>query len=532
MTNHEDFASGAGEEYGSAPGHPPRDADREQGPLPGGARRSHRGASEAAPGYPAYDQAPGYGEGPGHRPGHPAAGPYGQAPGGPGGGSHRGRAETTPGPTPAPDGPYADPRRAYGIDQGGQQSGDYVYGAPYDDGAYRPEPPGNHGEHLPRTYGEHPPGAPGGYGDPLPGAVGGYGGPSDAQAWGHSSAQDPYAPPVPSGDGWSPAPAAAHPWAAQPDHAYEAQQAQPRAYEHTALPQTQDHTALPQSYEHTALLPVLEEFRDVREAEASGPEAGTPQPAPAPRTGSPIIPPGIQPAALTAALGLLLAGGAAVGKPGLAVILVVLEAVTAAGWFRLNGMWPARQGIVLAFLAGVTADIALLAADGSHGPAVLLGTLGVWLLLVLVLQLRHHGSADERLSSLTATSASTLLTVVAAGYLATATSHAGSDPVAVGVIAVAAATVVRALRLPGGGGFSVVLSLLAAGASGYLTGGATDFGSFDGVLLALAAGLCAVIGLRVASYDFPSRFVHFTAGVALPLTAAAPIVYILGTALN
>ena len=49
---------------------------------------------------------------------------------------------------------------------------------------------------------------------------------------------------------------------------------------------------------------------------------------------------------------------------------------------------------------------------------------------------------------------------------------------------------------------------------------------------ASAAGVCALIGLRVASYDYPSRFVHLTAGVALPLTAAAPAVYLLGRALG
>ncbi|CAM5228086.1 hypothetical protein SMICM304S_11179 [Streptomyces microflavus] len=38
-------------------------------------------------------------------------------------------------------------------------------------------------------------------------------------------------------------------------------------------------------------------------------------------------------------------------------------------------------------------------------------------------------------------------------------------------------------------------------------------------------------GLRVASYDYPSRFVHMTAGVALPLTVAAPAVYLIGRAL-
>lgn len=59
----------------------------------------------------------------------------------------------------------------------------------------------------------------------------------------------------------------------------------------------------------------------------------------------------------------------------------------------------------------------------------------------------------------------------------------------------------------------------------------TELGT-SGALLGGAAGLCALIGHRVASYDYPSRFVHFTAGVALPLTAAAPAVYLLGRALG
>ncbi|NEA01481.1 hypothetical protein G3I28_19460, partial [Streptomyces sp. SID10116] len=77
--------------------------------------------------------------------------------------------------------------------------------------------------------------------------------------------------------------------------------------------------------------------------------------------------------------------------------------VTAAGWFRLNGMWPARQGIALAFLGGVVADVALLAVGKEDAPAAVLGTLGVWVLLVLVLQLRSHAGADERMYGLMAT---------------------------------------------------------------------------------------------------------------------------------
>ncbi|WP_282795320.1 hypothetical protein [Streptomyces sp. CC224B] len=237
---------------------------------------------------------------------------------------------------------------------------------------------------------------------------------------------------------------------------------------------------------------------------------------------SPIIEPGMQPALLTAVLGLLLAGGAAVGQYALLVPLVLLQAVTAAGWFRLNGMWPARQGIALAFLGGLVADAALLATGEGNAPAAILGTLGVWVLLVLVLQLRSHAGADERMYGLMATVASSALTIIAAGHLA-----AVHEAATVGGIAVAAAVLARALPLPTPA--SVVVALLAAAGAGIAVGGPTDFGS-KGAVLGLAAGVCALVGHRVASYDYPSRFVHFTAGVALPLAAAAPAVYLLGRA--
>ncbi|MFH8736922.1 hypothetical protein [Streptomyces sp. NPDC017964] len=235
---------------------------------------------------------------------------------------------------------------------------------------------------------------------------------------------------------------------------------------------------------------------------------------------SPIIEPGMQPAALTALLGLLLAGGAAVGQYALLVPLVLLQAVTAAGWFRLNGMWPARQGIALAFAGGLAADAALLVTGREHAPAAILGTLGVWVLLTLVLQLRSHAAPDERMYGLMATVASAALAIVATGHLA-----ADPDAVTVGAVAVAVAVLARALPLPTPA--SVAVALLAAAGAGIAAGGMTDMGS-KGALLGLGAGVCALIGHRVASYDYPSRFVHMTAGVALPLAAAAPAVYLLG----
>lgn len=238
---------------------------------------------------------------------------------------------------------------------------------------------------------------------------------------------------------------------------------------------------------------------------------------------SPIIEPGMQPAGLTAVLAVLLSVTAQVGSYALVVPLVILQAVTAAGWFRLNGMWPARQGIALAFAGALVADVALLAAGRENGPAAILGTLGVWVLLSLVMQLRSHADPDTRITGLMATVASAALAIVATGHLA-----ADPDAVTVGAAAVAVAILARALPLPTVA--SVVVSLLAAAGAGIAVGGMTGMGA-KGALLGAGAAVCALIGHRVASYDYPSRFVHFTAGVALPLAAAAPVVYVLGRAL-
>ncbi|MEU5130253.1 hypothetical protein [Streptomyces mobaraensis] len=236
-----------------------------------------------------------------------------------------------------------------------------------------------------------------------------------------------------------------------------------------------------------------------------------------------ILSPGLQPALLTAVLAALVALAAPLGQAALAVPVVLLQAVTAAGWFRLNGMWPARQGIALAFLGGLVADAGLLAVKAERAPTVVLGTLGVWLLLVVMLQLRSHASPDERLYGLTTAGGSTVLAVLAAGHLA-----ADRDAVVVGGIAVAVTVLARALPLPSMA--SPVVALLAAAGAGVLGGQLTHTGG-SAALLGLAAGVCALVGLRVASYDYPSRFVHMTAGVALPLALAAPAVYVMGRAL-
>ncbi|MFQ6141480.1 hypothetical protein ACLMNJ_00195 [Streptomyces seoulensis] len=344
---------------------------------------------------------------------------------------------------------------------------------------------------------------------------------------------------TPLGHQDQPAPAPAHHAQQQPSaaEAYAAQQQQPSAAEPYAAQQQQPSAAPAQEPAYGRQTPAPA-HPPVTAPEAAANGAG-PGYGPATLGGnarvtdaqraraegrSPVIEPGMQPAALTALLGLLLAGAAQAGTYALLVPLVLLQAVTAAGWFRLNGMWPARQGIALGFAGALVCDAAVLATGRAHAPAAILGTLGVWVLLSLVLQLRSHADPDERMYGLTATVAAAALAIVATGYLA-----GGADAVTVGAASVAVAVLARALPLPTAA--SVVVALLAAAGAGVAVGGATGLGT-KGAVLGAGAAVCALIGHRAASYDYPSRFVHFTAGVALPLTAAAPAVWVLGRALG
>ncbi|WP_411575943.1 hypothetical protein [Streptomyces mutabilis] len=350
------------------------------------------------------------------------------------------------------------------------------------------------------------PQAPQAYQEPASPAYGSHGG--------YAPQQQPQQPYQPQAYAQQPQPQA---FAQQPRP--EVYAPQPEAYE----PQPQAYAQQPQPHQQrTAPDPAPTDEPDYGPATLAGNTRITDAQRARAEGRSPIIDPGMQPAGLTALLGLLLAGGAALGTYALLVPLVVLQAVTAAGWFRLNGMWPARQGIALGFAAALAADAAMLVSDRS--PAAILGTLGVWVLLSLVLQLRSHADPDERMYGLMATVVAAALAVVAGGYLA-----ADADAVTVGAIAVAVAVVARALPLPTAA--SPVVALLAAAGAGIAAGAMTDFGT-SGALLGAGAAVCALIGHRVAAYDYPSRFVHFTAGVALPLAAAAPAVYLLGRALG
>ncbi|GAA2140548.1 hypothetical protein GCM10009760_23800 [Kitasatospora kazusensis] len=232
-------------------------------------------------------------------------------------------------------------------------------------------------------------------------------------------------------------------------------------------------------------------------------------PVPAARTGSPVIGPGLPSALLTAALAAPLAVGAVAGQLPQALAVAALQTLTAAGWFRLNGMWPARQGIALAALTGFAADAAVLAGAGAAG---VLGVLGGALLLVLVLQTFRPSDPAERFYALTVLGSGAALAGLCSVLLLGTHVPAAVAAVAVTVLLAALAA---ALRLPGA--VAVPVALLLGAGTAVLAGAPVAVGAL--------AAVGALVGRRVASYDFPSRFVHLTAGVALPLAVAAPLVW-------
>ncbi|WTW96516.1 hypothetical protein OG216_25525 [Streptomycetaceae bacterium NBC_01309] len=241
-------------------------------------------------------------------------------------------------------------------------------------------------------------------------------------------------------------------------------------------------------------------------------------------------PPGLVPALLTSGLAGVLIAGAVVGGPAIVASVAVLQVVTAAGWFRLHGMWPARQGIALAILAGGAADVAvLLAGDDALGilPGILAAVLGV----VLVQQLARRDGRPELLPALTVTASAALLTVLDVLFVLAARVESpdvrDGALVVVGAAAVAAAVIPAAMPLPGPLG--AALGLAAAAVAGLVAGSVLNLGG-TAVVLGVGAGLMGLLGRRTAGYDHPSKFVHFTAGVALPLALAAPAVYLLGRA--
>ncbi|MGW1996923.1 hypothetical protein [Embleya sp. NPDC001921] len=501
----------------------------------------YQGEPQADPGAPG----PGYGEQAfapaGEHYGEPYGGPAGEAYGGP----HPGGGHAEPGryAQPAEHGGYGYPQPSYAGPDGSPES--------YPAQGYAPE------SYAPEPYaqGSYPQESPAqAYAEPVPsGPGGGYGYP-DAPEMSPALAEpgrDAYGSGYPDQDGaTSVLPAIVEPlpeagtdhsggYGAEVDH-YDAG---PTDYAGTDYSGA-DYAGTDHDADHepdAAGATDLDRGRDLEHAGGTGRRAAR---VPAQRTGEPSTraartprtprtpiwdPPGMLPALCTVGLAAVLAATAIAGKPALVLGVAFLQVLTAAGWFRLNGMWPARQGIALVVLAAFATDIAVY-AKGEQGLASVPAVLACTLLVVLALQARSGARPGELLPALTVTTSAALIAAFDVAYLVAGDLEGGpidaGAAVVAAVLAAGVATLVRAVPLPPAVAPipSWLLGTAAGAGAGIALGGEAPYAA----LLGAGAAALALLGRRIAGYDHPSRFVHFTAGVSLPLALAAPAAYLLG----
>lgn len=502
----------------------------------------YQGEPQADPGAP--------GSGYGEQAFAPAAEHYGEPYGAPAGEAYGG---------PHPGGGYAEPGQ-YGqpVEHGGHGYPQQSYAGPdgshesYAAQGYVPEP------HAPDPYAQepYPQGSyaqgspPQAYAEPVPsGPGGGYGYPDATEMLPAlaESGRDAYGSGYPDQDGaTSVLPAIVEPlpeagtdhsggYGAEVDH-YDGGRADYSGTDYSGTDYDADHAL--DAAGAAGLDPDLDRGRDLEHTVGTGRRVAR---VPAQRTGEPSTraartprtpiwdPPGMLPALCTVGLAAVLAVTAIAGKPALVLGVAFLQVLTAAGWFRLNGMWPARQGIALVVLAAFATDIAVY-AKGEQGLASVPAVLACTLLVVLALQARSGARPGELLPALTVTTSAALITAFDVTYLVAGDLEGG--PIDAGAAVVAAvfaagvATLVRAVPLPPAVAPipSWLLGAAAGAGAGIALGGEAPYAA----LLGAGAAALGLLGRRIAGYDHPSRFVHFTAGVSLPLALAAPAAYLLG----
>ncbi|MFI6980672.1 hypothetical protein ACIBSV_19050 [Embleya sp. NPDC050154] len=504
----------------------------------------YQGDPQADPGA----SGPGYGE-PAFAPagehyGEPYGAPAGEAYGGP----HPGGGHAEPGPyaQPVEHGGHGYPQQSYAGPDGSHGS----YAAQgYEPESYAPEPYAQEPYPQQGSYPQESP--PQAYAEPVPsGPGGGYGYPDATEmspALAESGRDDAYGSGYPDQDGaTSVLPAIVEPLPeAGTDHSggygaevdlydegradYAGTDYSGTDYSGTDYPGTDydaDHAL--DAAGATALEPAVGTGRRVARVPAQRTGEPSTRAARTPRT--PIWdPPGMLPALCTVGLAAVLAVTAIAGKPALVLGVAFLQVLTAAGWFRLNGMWPARQGIALVVLAAFATDIAVY-AKGEQGLASVPAVLACTLLVVLALQARSGARPGELLPALTVTTSAALIAAFDVAYLVAGDLEGG--PIDAGAAVVAAvfaagvATLVRAVPLPPAVAPipSWLLGAAAGAGAGIALGGEAPYAA----LLGAGAAALGLLGRRIAGYDHPSRFVHFTAGVSLPLALAAPAAYLLG----
>lgn len=242
-------------------------------------------------------------------------------------------------------------------------------------------------------------------------------------------------------------------------------------------------------------------------------------------------------AAAGALFAIALAGGAQVGRPMLVAFLLPMQLVLALCWLAYVGAPDKLAGLGLASGAAVVADL-LAGRSGADMIGTFAGIIAVVVVLAVLAALLR-GQRVALTETLAAQVSAVLVVLEPATYVALRGTPGGREALVVSFLALAGAAVLgrmAALLLarpawlgpvlpPWSRMVTVVGSWAAIGA---LIGAALRGG--DGALIgAAAAGAGGLADLAVAGVAGRRRSLYL--GSLLPLSLAAPVVYVLGRTL-
>lgn len=228
-------------------------------------------------------------------------------------------------------------------------------------------------------------------------------------------------------------------------------------------------------------------------------------------------------------LGLVLAAAlcvaALIGPWPLAAAVLAVQAVIMIGWLEAIGAPGGRGAQVVVLAVAGAADLVLVVPSATR-PGLVLAPLGLSVLAVVAHQLARRGGRLRVVRSLTATSSAAVLVALVAMLIPLPRLDSGDQVVIAGLLAAGLCALVVPLPVPGWS--TAVLSVGVGAACAAGVGAVGSLGVVRGAALGACAALAAAVGAgvaRVAARNVPAL------AAALPLTTAAPVVYLLGRAL-
>jgi hypothetical protein len=226
-----------------------------------------------------------------------------------------------------------------------------------------------------------------------------------------------------------------------------------------------------------------------------------------------------------------MAAGAAGGRTALVLAVLLAQIACVVGWF---GSLPVRASVaapVVALLAALGADLAVLLSTDHTTLGPVVGVLGCTVLAAMAVQLFRRGERTDLTASLAATVAAATFAVAGVAYLPALGLTSGRDLVLVGLAAVAASALPFAL--PGPVWLHGALGL-AAGVGAAAIIGATEatLGSGTALAMGIVVACLAVVtraGVRLGATG--NRWAATVLEASIPVVIVAPVVYVVGSVL-